>query len=75
MTAIQAGGYSSAYQINSVRRHALAEDLAPGVGCDLGELELGVVGVHAVDLFPGGGTQDLDDLHQLVHSTLTCHAS
>ena len=44
-----------AYQVNSIRGHALAEDLAPGVRCDLGELELGVVGVHAVDHLPGGG--------------------
>ena len=64
-----------AYQVHSVRGHALAEDLAPGVGGDLGELELGVVGVHAVDLFPGGGPQYLDDLHQLVHPALTCNAS
>lgn len=47
---------SLAYQVNSIWRHALAEDLAPRVGCDLWELELSVVGVHAVDLFPGGGS-------------------
>ena len=34
---------------------------------DLGELELCVVRIHLLDLFPGGGAQDLDDLHQLVH--------
>ena len=61
-----------AYQVDSVRGHALAEDLAPGVRRDLGELELGVVGVHAVDLLPGGGPQHLDDLHQLVDPTLPC---
>ena len=61
-----------AHQVDGVRRHALAEDLAPGVRRDLGELELGVVGVHAVDLLPGGGSQHLYDLHQLVHPTLPC---
>ena len=34
---------------------------------DLGKLELCVVRIHLLDLFPGGGAQDLDDLHQLVH--------
>ncbi len=62
----------AAHQVDSVRGHALAEDLAPGVRCDLGELELGVVGVHAVDLLPGGGSQHLYDLHQLVHPALPC---
>ncbi len=62
----------AAYQVNGVRGHALAEDLAPGVRCDLGEFELGVVGVHAADLLPGGGPQHLDDLHQLVHPALPC---
>ena len=62
----------AAHQVDGVRGHALAEDLAPGVRRDLGELELGVVGVHAVDLLPGGGPQNLDNLHQLVHPALPC---
>ena len=41
--------------------------LVPGVGLDLRELELGVVGVHLSDLLLGGRAQHLDDLHQLVH--------
>ena len=41
--------------------------LGPGVRLDLGKLELCVVWIHLLDLFPGGRPQDLDDLHQLVH--------
>jgi hypothetical protein len=44
--------------------------LVPGVGLDLGELELRVVGVHGLDLLPRRRAQHLDDLHQLVHPTL-----
>ena len=44
--------------------------LGPGVRLDLGKLELCVVRIHLLDLFPGGGAQDLDDLHQLVHSAV-----
>ncbi len=45
-------------------------DLVPGVCADLGELELVVVGVHAVNLLARRRAQDLDDLHQLVHAAL-----
>lgn len=44
--------------------------LIPGMSLDLGELELRVVGVHLSDLFLGGCPQDLDDLDQLIHSTV-----
>ena len=59
------------YQVNCIRGHALAEDLGPGMRLNLRELELCVVGVHGVDLLPSGGTQDLDDLHQLIYPALT----
>lgn len=42
------------------------EYLAPLAGFDLGELELGVVGVHGANLLPGRGAEDLDDLDELV---------
>ena len=61
--------------------------LWPGVGFDLGELELCVVGVHLLDLLSSGGAQHLgsrfcekligrwkqylDDFHKLVHSAIT----
>ena len=45
--------------------------LIPGVGLDLRELELSVVGVHLSYLLLGGRPEDLDDLHQLVDSTVT----
>jgi hypothetical protein len=38
------------------------------MGLDLGELELGVVLVHGLNLLACGCAQDLDDLHQLIHS-------
>ena len=62
----------TAYQINGVWWHALAEHLGPWVRLDLRELELRVVGVHGVDLLLGGCAQHLDDLHQLVDAALTC---
>ena len=45
------------------------------MGLDLGKLELSVVRVHGMDLLTAGCAQDLDDLHQLVHPTLTCTQS
>ena len=68
--ATESGGAS--HQVHGIRGHALVEHARPGVGLDLGELELGVVGVHGVDLLLGGRAQHLDDLHQLVHPTLAC---
>ena len=43
----------------------------PWVCLDLWELELSVVGVHLSDLLLGGGAKDLDDLYQLVHTTVS----
>ena len=43
----------------------------PWVCLYLWELKLGVVGVHLSDLLLGGGAEDLDDLHQLVHTTVS----
>lgn len=63
-------GYT--HQVYGVWRHALAEDFRPGVGLDLWELELGVVGVHGMDLLFCRGPQHLDNLHQLVHAAFTC---
>lgn len=40
------------------------------MGLDLGELELGVIGVHRSDLLPCGGAEHLDDLHELVDPRL-----
>jgi hypothetical protein len=37
------------------------------MGSDLGEAELGVVGVHLPDLFPRWSAQDFDNLHELVY--------
>ena len=42
-----------AFGMNSIRRHPLAEDFTPGVGCDPGELGSSVVGVHSVGLLSG----------------------
>eukprot|EP00983_Pelagomonas_calceolata_P094075 1157845-Pelagomonas_calceolata.AAC.3 len=58
------------HQVHCVWGHALAEHLRPGVSLDLGELEFSVVGVHGVNLLAGGRAQHLNDLHQLVHTTL-----
>lgn len=38
---------------------------------DLREFELGVVRIHFFDLLSGGRAQDLDDLHQLIHSGIS----
>ena len=46
------------------------ENLGPGAGLDLGEGEVGVVGVHGEDLLARGCAQDLDDLHQLIDGRL-----
>mmetsp|Transcript_18308 Transcript_18308/g.51672 ORF Transcript_18308/g.51672 Transcript_18308/m.51672 type:complete len:278 (+) Transcript_18308:235-1068(+) len=56
--------------VQAFEPHRGAENLVQGVPFDLGELELRVVRVHAVDLLPRGGAQHLDDLHQLVHPAL-----
>lgn len=45
--------------------------LRPGMGPDLGEFEFTVVGIHFTNLIVAGSAKDLDNLHQLVHSTLT----
>ena len=43
----------------------------PWVCLYLWELKLSVVGVHLSDLLLGGGAEDLDDLYQLVHTTVS----
>ena len=49
----------------------LQPHLMPWVCLDLWELKLGVVGIHLSDLLLGGGAEDLDDLYQLVHTTVS----
>mmetsp|Transcript_29347 Transcript_29347/g.64126 ORF Transcript_29347/g.64126 Transcript_29347/m.64126 type:complete len:208 (+) Transcript_29347:247-870(+) len=51
------------YQVHSISGHAFMEDLAPGVSLDLRELELGVVGVHRVDLLASWCAEHLNDLY------------
>ena len=46
-------------RVDRVGRRARAEDLAPRVRADLRELELGVVGVHLLDLLTRGRTEHL----------------
>jgi len=48
-----------------------ADYLVPWVSFNLRELELRVVWVHALDLFPCWSTQNLDNLNELVNSTLS----
>jgi len=57
--ACRAAAACPTHQVNRVRGHALAEHLGPRVRLDLGELELGVVGVHGVDLLARGRAQHL----------------
>ena len=38
---------------------------------DLRKLELLIVGVHLTDLVSGWSAEDLDNLHELVHPTVT----
>ena len=45
--------------------------LIPRVWFDLGEFEFSVVRVHLLDLFSGGRAQHLDDLHQLIYTTVS----
>ena len=45
--------------------------LGPGMGFNLGEFELCVVGVHLLDLFSRRCSKNLDNLHKLVHSTVS----
>lgn len=43
------------HQVNGVRGQTLGEHTGPGVSLDLRELELCVIGVHVMDLFPSRG--------------------
>ena len=45
--------------------------LGPRMGLYLWKLELSVVWIHLFDLFSGGCSQNLNDLHQLVYSTVS----
>jgi len=55
------------HQVNGLWRGTVAEHFCPGMGLDLGELEVRVVGVHRVNLLTRGRANNLDDLNQLVH--------
>ncbi len=46
----------------------LSEHLVEGMGLDLGELVLHIVGVHRTNLLPCRCAQHLDDLNQLVYA-------
>lgn len=41
------------------------------MGFDLREFELGVVGVHFTDLFPGRSSKHFDDFNQLINARIT----
>jgi len=49
----------------------VSEDLLPWERLDLREFVLGVVGVHGENLLTGWGTEDFDDLDQLVDTALS----
>jgi hypothetical protein len=43
----------------------------PWMSLDLRELELCVIGIHTLDFFPRWSTQNLDNLHKLIHGTFS----
>lgn len=45
--------------------------LIEGMGLDLRELVLHVIGVHGANLFPSRSAEHLDDFHQLVNARFT----
>ena len=57
-------------QLNSVRV-SLAEDFVEGVRLDLWEFVLHVVRVHGTDLVSRRGTQNLNNLYQLIDTRLS----
>ena len=59
------------HQVDGLGRCSCAKNLLPGVRLDLRELELGVVGVHLLDLLASRGAQDLDNLDELVDARVT----
>mmetsp|Transcript_48194 Transcript_48194/g.124977 ORF Transcript_48194/g.124977 Transcript_48194/m.124977 type:complete len:276 (+) Transcript_48194:194-1021(+) len=56
--------------VNGLGRRLCPENLVPGMGLDLRELELRVVGIHRRELLTRWRTQHFDDLHELVHAAL-----
>lgn len=54
------------YEIHGIIGSFRSEYLAPLTGLDLGEFELGVVGIHGADFFSGGRAEHLDDFDELV---------
>jgi hypothetical protein len=59
------------HQVHCLWWHPLVEYLVLRVRLDLRKLELRVVRIHALDLFARRRPQHIDDLHQLIDSTLS----
>ena len=49
----------------------VCKNFGPLIGFNLRKFELGIVGVHGVDLVPAWCTQNLDYLNKLVDATVT----
>eukprot|EP01018_Ginkgo_biloba_P009522 Gb_01804 [translate_table: standard] len=47
------------------------ENLVPGMSLDLWKFELSIIRIHAFDFLACWSAKDLDNLHKLIHSTLT----
>lgn len=62
----------NSHQVHCVGWEPLREDLGPGVRLYVRELELGVIGVHCMDIFPRGRAQHLRHSFSLRHNHLTC---
>mmetsp|Transcript_23299 Transcript_23299/g.48727 ORF Transcript_23299/g.48727 Transcript_23299/m.48727 type:complete len:208 (+) Transcript_23299:663-1286(+) len=59
------------YKVHRLVGRLRSEDLAPLTRLDLGEFELGVVGVHGGYFLAGGRAEDLDDFDELVYARVT----
>ena len=59
------------YPIERSQNKPRKQYLVEGVGLNLWELVLHVVGVHRLDLFSSWRSKDLDYLNQLVNSALS----
>jgi hypothetical protein len=57
-------------EVDGIGGRAAPKNFVPRMRADLGKLELGVVRIHSSNLLAGWCSQHLDDLNQLVNSTL-----
>jgi len=57
-------------QLQCLWRGPGPEDFVEGVGFDLGELVLHVIGIHCLDLLPRRCSKYFDNLHKLINATL-----